>query len=416
MQEHLFPRYGEQRLREALHDSPAVLLHGPRQSGKTTLSRAVASQLGMGYRTLDEDATRLAAIQDPLGFVADLPRHCVLDEVQRAPDLFTSLKLVIDRDRTPGRFLLAGSSNVLLLPRLADSLAGRMSIIRLHPLAQVEIERSQPTFLDQLFKAEFSIREWRRQGSELATRMVAGGYPSAIARSDSARQAAWYDDFVASIVERDVRTAAQLRTPSVALDLLRAAASQTSRTFNLAALASPFELSRVTIGDYVALLERVFLVERIRPWFTNALLRLTKAPKLHVLDSGIASALLGVDAASLYADRPLFGQILESFVVQELRRQASWHQRRHDFFHLRDRDGMEVDLVIERGIRAVAGVEVKASSTIVPSDFRGLRKLQAAAGDRFAGGVVLYDGETAVPFGPRLYAVPIRALWSPPTG
>jgi len=185
----------------------------------------------------------------------------------------------------------------------------------------------------------------------------------------------------------------------------------TARLLNVSDLAGPFQLSRPTIRDYLTLLERIFLVEELPPWHSNRLSRLIKTPKLHVGDSGVACALLGLDAAALAADRSLLGQLLETFVFQELRRQASWHDDAHSFSHFRDKDGAEVDIVIERGARALAGVEVKAAATVFHADFRGLRKLQAAAGARFAGGVVLYDGETSAAFGHGMYAVPLRTLW-----
>lgn len=177
------------------------------------------------------------------------------------------------------------------------------------------------------------------------------------------------------------------------------AAVQTAQLFNVSNLAAPFQLSRPTIRNYVALLERVFLLERRSAWYSNRLSRLIKTPKLHIGDTGLVCALLGADAASLSADRKLLGQLLESFVFQELRRQASWHPVPLQFFHYRDRDQVEVDIVIERGALAVAGVEVKAGATVTGADFRGLSKLRAALGDRFAGGAVVYDGEMCTRFG-----------------
>ena len=193
--------------------------------------------------------------------------------------------------------------------------------------------------------------------------------------------------------------------------LLALAAGQTAQLFNVSDLASPFQLSRPTIRDYITLLERVFLLETLPPWHSNRLSRLIKTPKLHLTDTGLACTLLGVNAADLIADRTLLGPLLETFVFQELRRQASWRDEQHTCFHFRDKDGVEVDIVIERGTRAIAGVEVKVSATVTVADFRGLRKLKDATGKRFAGGVVLYDGETTVRFSEGLYAVPIRALW-----
>ena len=407
----LYPRCAEPRLVEALTDSPVVLLHGPRQSGKTTLARIVGDRLGYTYVSFDDDVARKGAETDPAGLVADLPDRTILDEVQRVPSLFAALKTAVDRRRVAGRFILTGSANVLLVPRISDSLAGRMEILRLHPLAQCELERRSPRFLEALFEGGFEVRQTERLGGQLAERIAAGGYPAALARTSSRRRAAWYRDYLDTLVQRDVRDLTRIGSLDALPRLLALAASQTARLLNVTDLASPFQLSRPTIRDYVTLLERIFLVDTLPPWHNNRLSRLVKTPKLHLGDTGLACSLLGIDGPALAADRPLLGQLLETFVFQELRRQASGHADRHTFFHFRDKDGAEADIVIERGARAVAGVEVKASSTVTNADFRGLRRLREAAGDSFVRGVVLYDGETRVGFGDRLHAVPLRALW-----
>jgi predicted AAA+ superfamily ATPase len=407
----LYPRYAQPRLTEALADSPVVLIHGPRQCGKTTLARMVGEPMGYAYVTFDDDVARGAAEADPAGFVADLPGRAILDEVQRVPALFAALKTTVDRKRVPGRFLLTGSANVLLVPKLADSLAGRMQILRLYPLAQCELARRAPGFLDALFAGGFKTRRTERLAGQLAERIAAGGYPAALARPAGRRRAAWYRDYLDALVQRDVRDLARISSLDALPRLLALAATQTARLLNVTDLAAPFQLSRPTIRDYVTLLERVFLLESLPPWHSNRLSRLVKTPKLHLGDSGLACALLGADTAALAADRALLGQLLETFVFQELRRQASWHEEPLAFFHYRDKDGAEVDIVIERGARTLAGVEIKAAATVTAADFRGLRKLKQAAGKRFAGGVVLYDGETCASFGDRMHAVPLRALW-----
>jgi predicted AAA+ superfamily ATPase len=407
----LYPRYAEAPLIEALTDSPVVLIHGPRQCGKTTLARVVGDRMGYAYINFDDEVAGDAAEADPAGFVAELPRRAILDEVQRVPAIFAALKTSVDRSRVPGRFIMTGSANVLLVPKLADSLAGRMQIQRLYPLAQCELARQVPGFLDALFEGGFKTRQTERLGVQLAERIAAGGYPAALARQTGRRRAAWYRDYLDALIQRDVRDLARISSLDALPRLLALAAAQTARLLNVADLSAPFQLSRPTIRDYVTLLERVFLLETLSPWHSNRLSRLVKTPKLHVGDTGLACALLGIDSAGLLADRPLLGQLLETFVFQELRRQASWHKDPLAFYHFRDKDGSEVDIVMERGARALAGVEVKASATVTAADFRGLRKLREAAGKRFAGGVVLYDGETSASFGDGLHAVPLRSLW-----
>ena len=440
-----YPRSVERRLVEALEDSPVVLIHGPRQCGKTTLAQFTCapnyltwggdrlswggSRLARGYSqenrdytyfSFDDPVTRDGARADPTGFVAALPERIVLDEVQRVPELFEAIKISVDRHRVPGRFLLTGSTNVFLVPQLSDSLAGRIQIVPLHPLSQYELAgRSDPSrpdanFLSTLFGDGFPIFQCERLGGQLVEKIVAGGYPAALGRPTARRASNWYRDYVEALVQRDVRDITRVRSLDVLPRLLRAAAAQTARLFNLSSLASPFELSRPSIGDYVTLLERLFLLERLPAWHGNRLKRLVKSPKLHLTDTGLAAALLGADANALVADGTLLGQFLETFAFQELRRQASWQETPIRFFHFRDKDGAETDIVMEQASGAVAGVEVKAAASVNRNDFRGLRKLQKAAGDRFVGGVVLFDGETAIPFGDRFHAVPMSRLWKMP--
>lgn len=373
------------------------------------------------YISFDDGVVRAGAQSDPMGFVADLPERAILDEVQRVPEIFSALKLEVDRRRTPGRFLLTGSANVGTSSTLADSLAGRMQIVELHPLSQVELAAGLDTwpaniepsqrFLDALFGSGFKMDRTERMGPEMAQRMVAGGYPAALTRPTDRRIAAWYRDYVEALVQRDVQDLARIRELDAMPRLLAAAASQTARLFNLADLAAPFQLSRPTIRDYIALLERVFLLGRLPAWSTNRLSRLVHAPKLHLCDTGLICPLLGVDSTTLYTDRSLMGQLMETFVFQELQRQAGWSETPVRFSHYRDRDQVEVDIVLERGPSALAGVEVKASATVRPTDFRGLCKLRKIVGDRFTNGVVVYDGEATVSFGDGLYAVPVRQLW-----
>ncbi|MCX6141409.1 MAG: ATP-binding protein [Candidatus Kapabacteria bacterium] len=407
---HYYSRHLTPRLRSALRDTPAVLIHGPRQCGKTTLAKTVGEKLGYSYITFDDDATRMAAKADPVGFVARLPTRTILDEVQRAPEIFTSIKASIDSRRSAGRFILTGSANVLLIPDLADSLAGRMGILRLHPLSQSELEGHRPRFIQALLRGSISTELCEPLGRNLALRIARGGFPAALVRKDESRQRAWYRDYVETHIQRDVRDLSRIRSLDTLPKLLRMAASHTSRLVNVADLAAPFELTRQSIHEHVTLLERVFLVERLPSWHTNQLSRLVKRAKLHLCDTGMACAILGVDARQLEADRTLLGAMLETFILQELRRQSTADPDPVEFYHFRDRDDYEVDIVIEGG-GLVAGVEVKAASTVNESDLRGLRKLQSMAGKRFSSGVVLYDGSATIRFGNGLFAVPIRKIW-----
>lgn len=403
------PRLVQARLLASLADTPVVLIQGPRQCGKTTLARTVAARAGYAYITFDDEKQWLAARADPLGFVNALPSRVVLDEIQRVPEIFTSLKLAVDRDRQPGRFLLIGAADVLLLPRLTDSLAGRIEVIRLHPLAQIELRKQDAFFLSKLFRADFKTMPVERMNQSLAELVVAGGFPAALTRQ-SARRRDWYQAYVQALVQRDVRDLGPIAAMDVMPRLLEVAADQTARPLNMSELASRFGLSRPTVRAYLGLLERVFLVDVLAPWQSPQSSRLVKTPKLHLGDTGLASALLRLDAPALHTNRARLGQLLQTFVLQALRRQSTGHSEPISFSHFRHRDGHEVDIVLEQG-DSLAGVEVTASSTVDADDFRGLRKLAELAGERFAGGVVLYDGEASQQLGPRLFALPVRALW-----
>ena len=422
-----YPRFIANRLAEALEDSPVVLIQGPRQSGKTTLAKTLCATAsrhpgtapetsereGYDYLSFDDDVLRAGAEADPTGFVERLPDRVVLDEVQRAPGIFTALKLEVDRRRVPGRFLLTGSTNVLAVPTLEESLAGRLEIVPLYPLAQCELQAASPagpSFLDELFSGDFRPARAERLGPALAEIIVSGGYPPALARAPGRRRANWYRNYISAQVQRDVGDISRIRGLDVLPRLLALAATQTAQLLNVNTLSAPFQLSRPTISDYLTLLERVYLLERLPPWFNNLGKRLIKTPKLHLGDTGLACGLLGVSGTSLNADRGTLGHLTETFVFQELRKQATWHASHVEFFHYRDRDQYEVDIALECGGR-VAGVEVKAGSTVTSTDFRGLRRLRDACSGAFVAGAVLYDGESVVSFGGSMYAVPIRMLW-----
>lgn len=414
----LYHRFTEETLREALQDTPVVLIHGSRQCGKTTLAQSVGAQLGYHYISFDDDNQLQAAKADPVGFVKFLPEKTILDEIQRTPELFTAIKASVDQNRKSGRFILTGSANVLLLPHLADSLAGRMEIIHLRPLAHCEIAGTKPEFLQQLFNADFGLGVnqslFPRLGASLAELICSGGYPAAIARSSAKRRNVWYRDYITTIIQRDVQDISNIRNLDILPKLLSLAASQTARLFVATDLAAPFSISRPTIREYLALLEQIFLIEQLQPWHSNRLSRLIKTPKMHLADTGLACALLGVNSKALWMDKALLGQLLETFVYQELRKYADWHDEELKLYHFRNKDKVEVDIIIEQG-RQLAGIEIKAAATVTQSDFKGLKKLKDACGELFVAGVVFYDGENILPFGEKLFAVPISlltpALW-----
>ena len=419
METDLYPRFAERELLRKLSRSPVVLLHGPRQCGKTTLAQEIGDARGYEYFTLDDAEVREYAQADPTGFANRCPERTILDEVQKAPKLLSAVKAAVDRDRkagnhSGGRFLLTGSTQVLLLQQLSDSLAGRMQQVELHPLSVCETERRDSGFLEALFSAEFETQRLEPLGPQLIKQVMMGGYPEAqLAGADEC--ADWYRAYPDTQIVRDLRDMASLRKARELLPLLLRAAAQTAGLFNASHLASLLEISEPTVRDYVALLERVFILRQLPAWRRGDLVvRLGKTPKLHMGDTGLACALREIDTARLQVDRTTFGPLLETFVFQELCRQASWREQKVTFSHFRDQNGMEVDIVLEQGFERLTGIEVKAGSTVTTNDFRGLRRLRTVADTRFVAGVVLYDGDLCRRFESDLFAVPLRLLWETP--
>lgn len=346
----------------------------------------------------------------PTGLVRDADR-ITIDEIQRAPDLLRAIKRSVDDDRRAGRFLLTGSANILALPRVSESLAGRMEIVTLLPLSQAEIRRRKPGFLKKAFAGKLDKPTETVTGRDLVDVVLTGGYPEMLRRRDPGRRQRWALDYVKAIVQRDVRDIADLEKLDQMPRLLRVLANHSGQLTNFTQIGGQIGLDDKTTGKYVGILEQLFLVRRVEPWFQNRLKRLVKTPKLHFLDSGLLAALLGITAERLAKDRSVFGALLETFTFAEVLKHVSWSDESYALHHYRDKDQDEVDLVIETGRGALIGLEVKAGATVRADDFKGLRKLASACGGDFKLGVVLYDGEKTLPFGNRLLAAPLSSLW-----
>ncbi len=360
--------------------------------------------------TLDDQTTLTAATTDPAGFIRGLDRAAI-DEIQRVPSLLLAIKQSVDADPRPGRFLLTGSADLLTLPRVADSLAGRMEMARLLPLARCEIDRHPSDFLDRVFAGEPPIANDAVLGETLVETVLAGGYPEAIARATPRRRQRWHLDYVDAIVRRDVRDVADVQHLSEMPRLLRMLALHTAQLANYSLLGAPLGLNHVTTACYAGILEQLFLVRTLPAWHDNERKRLTRTPKLHLLDTGLLASLRELTPARLRADRTLFGPVLESLVHAELLKLASWAEAGLRFFHYRDKERHEVDIVLEDPSGRVVGIEVKASATVNAADFRGMRLLADQCGDRFVLGLVLFDSGSTVPFAERMFAAPVSTLW-----
>jgi predicted AAA+ superfamily ATPase len=399
-------------LLEALSDTPVVFLNGARQTGKSFLARWLAATAHPArYLTLDEVAVLAAAQSDPTGFIAGLDGPVVLDEVQRVPKLFLAIKAQVDRDRRPGRFLLTGSADVLLLPELADSLAGRMEVLTLHPLSQGEIEGRPEGFIGAVFAAQLpGLTAGSESGPALCDRIRIGGYPEMQTRTLPRRRAAWFSSYLNTILSRDLRDLARIEGLAALPRLLSLLAARATSLLNFAELSRTAGLPQTTLKRYLSLLETAFLVSYLPAWSSNLGKRLVKAPKLMLNDTGLLVHLLGMDLSP----GPQLGPVLENFVAAELRKQAAWSSPPVRLFHFRTQTGREVDLVLEDRAGRVVGIEVKATATPGAEDFKGLRALAEELGERFHRGIVLYTGAEDIPFGADLCALPVESVWRLP--
>ena len=409
MDDELFHRFSAGRVATALKDTPVVMVNGPRQSGKTTLVRDLVAGK-RAFFTLDDETVLEGARQDPTGFMRGLD-HTTIDEVQRAPDLLRAIKKSVDQDRRPGRFLITGSANLLTLPTVSESLAGRMEVVTLLPLSPAEIRGRRPAFLRKALTGALVRPPEVMIGDALVHAVLTGGYPEMLRRGESGRRQAWAREYVRAIVERDVRDIADVERLDQMPRLLRVLAHHSGQLTNFAQIGGQNGLDDKTTKKYVAILEQLFLVRRLEPWFRNRLKRLVKTPKLHVLDSGLLAALLGATAERIVRDRSIFGPLLEAFVFSEVLKQGTWLDEACTLSHYRDKDQDEVDIVIENETAGLVGIEVKAAATVNARDFKGLRKLADATGGALRLGLVLYDGEHTVPFGERLFAAPVSCVW-----
>ena len=405
----LFRRFSADRVRTALKDTPVVMVNGPRQSGKTTLVREFATA-DHAYMTLDDETVMEAARSDPAGFIRGLGR-AIVDEVQRVPELLRAIKRSVDEDRRPGRFLLTGSANVLTLPQVSESLAGRMEVVNLLPLSRAEILGRKPTFLEKAFAGKLVKPSETLSAGELLRSVLTGGYPEMLQRKDEKRRQAWARDYIKAIVQRDVRDVAEVEKLDQLPRLLRVLAHHSGKLTNFTQIGGQLGLDDKTTRKYITVFEQLFLVCRVEPWFRNQIKRLVKTPKLHFLDSGLLAVTLGATAERVANDRSVLGPVLETFVLSEVMKQAAWLDEACVLHHYRDKDQDEIDVVAETPGGALVGIEVKAAATVNAADFKGLRKLRDLCGDNLKLGVVLYDGERIVPFGNRMFAAPISCAW-----
>jgi len=367
------------------------------------------------YLTLDDPVVLKAAKSDPAGFINGLQGQVTLDEVQRAPELFLPIKAAVDRNRQPGRFLLTGSADVMLLPGMADSLAGRMEILSLWPLSCAEkVDAPEVNRADALFSGDWSalnVPSCERQA--LIGQLLSGGFPDAVARQLATRRAAWFESYVGAMLQRDVHDLANIEQMTEIPNLLQLLATRSATLLNFAELSRTAGIAQSTLKRYFALLEMLFLVVRLPSWERNPGKRLVKAPKVFLPDSGMLCYFLAATAESLAARPGLPGGIVETWVLSELLKHVAFSSLRLSLWHYRTQTNIEVDFVLENRLGQITGIEVKASATVDGKDFKGLRHLQETESALFQRGIVLYAGREVVPFGDNLWALPLSLWWAP---
>ena len=409
-----YPRYLTQNLLEAAKDTPAVLLTGARQTGKSTLMQDLfeGTKGTREYITLDDLTVLAAATRSPADFVANLPKQVLLDEVQRAPGIFLPIKQNIDQDRVPGRFLMTGSAHVLAFQEIADALAGRMEIHTLWPLSQVEIRDTKANFIDWMFSDKPSSHLKPVEHKELCHLMINGGYPESLARANQKRRDEWFKGYLNTLLERDVRELSNIEGLQVMPSLLSLIAGRIGGLLNNSDLGRSLSLPTTSLRRYLALLNAAYLTVLLPAWAVNVGKRVVKSPKIFLNDTGLLCHLLGVDESRLASSEGPIGPVLENFVALELTKQLGWSRTDASLFHFRTVTGQEVDFVLEARDGSIVGLEVKAARSITEKAFSGLNALKESTKRRFRRGVVIYRGDKAVNFGNDFLAVPVSGLWN----
>jgi uncharacterized protein len=398
---------------EALADTRVVVVNGARQVGKSTLAELIAASYpGARELYLDDQAVRAAAEADPTAFV----RHdslLLIDEIQRVPELLLAIKREVDRDTRPGRFLLTGSARLLGLKDLPDALPGRAETIELWPLSQGEIDSAPDGFVDAVFRLDghVTMPPSTLTKRDYVARALRGGYPEAVRRDPGRRRARFFDSYVTDLVSRDVQQVTDIERPAEMRRLLSVVAARMATLAVAESMANDVSMPRRTLSRYLDLLELVFVIKRIPAWSSNLTTRAISTPKLIVTDSGLGGRLIGMSEERAKDPTAPVGPLLENFAIGEVARQLTWAEEPVQLFHYRDRDKVEVDMVLEHASGAVIGIEVKSAESVHADDFRGLRHLAKRLGDRFRAGIVLYAGEQQLSFGDRLTAFPMSALW-----
>lgn len=408
----MFKRHIKPYLAKALERSPVVLLNGARQVGKSTLVKEFQKEKDYTYLTFDDETVYIAAKNDPTGFINSLQKPVIIDEVQRVPEIFLPIKIDVDNNRVAGRYLLTGSANPLLIPHLGDSLAGRMEIVDLMPLSQGEITGTIESWIDTAFSSKSFMQPQEIMSKKtLYQKIITGGYPSSVLASNDENRDAWMRSYINLLLQRDIKDLAQIEKITELPNLLKILAHRASNLLNVAEISRECKMVAQTVHRYIALLQTIFIITLQQSWHSNLSLRYIKSPKVYLVDSGLLSYLLGINLERSFTEQVAMGKVLENFMLNELKKQATWSKTGPDGYHFRTTSGTEVDILLENRQGEIVGIEVKSAEKISPDDFKGLKLLAQNMDQKFIKGIVFYCGSQVVPFGDKLWALPITCLW-----
>lgn len=408
----MYQRFVADEIEGSLNLFPVSLITGARQSGKTTLAKSIAAKKGYHYITFDDSFTLVNAQNDPSGWLEAQKKPLIIDEVQRVPEIFLPIKKDVDENRIAGRYLLTGSANPLLLPKLGDSLAGRMGITHIYPFAQSELRGKKAHFLETIFSNTLSAHRFEHLPFEtLCDIMIKGGFPSIQSLASEKDRNRWMSAYLQTIMQKDVRDLANIEGIKDFPRLFRLLATRTGTLLNGAEISRSLGMVNATLHRYLRLLETLFFIHFLPAWYTNLGKRIVKSPKLHLCDMGIVAQLLEINRNRLLNHPTLKGQFLESFVFTELQKLMSWSEIQFELYHFRD-GNYEVDFVLERADGTIIGIEIKNGQTIHSDDIRGLKHLQKLS-PQFKRGVILHAGNEVQPVEKEIWAMPIQSLWAP---
>lgn len=408
----MFKRNIYDDLIKGISRSPAILLTGARQTGKTTLMKQIAKEYNYSYITFDDIRFLSAARNNPIDFILGLEKPVILDEVQRVPEIFLPIKQDIDENRIPGRYLLTGSANPLLIPRVGDSLVGRLEIFNLFPLSQGEIIGKKEKFIDNIFNVEHKFKKIKDLNrNDIFEKIIIGGYPL-VQDSSEKNRFAWFESYINLLLQRDIQDLASISGITEFPKLLNILATRAGNLLNVSELSRTAGIPSTTLHRYLNLLEALFLISFQSAWSSNLGKRYVKSPKINLIDSGILSFLLNINSKNLLMDNKLIGNIFENFVLSELIKQASWSDLKIKIYHFRTNTGIEVDIILENLDGNIVAIEVKSSQTVTPSDFKGLKYLHEEIKNKFLRGIIIYTGTEIIPFEKNMIALPISYLWN----